>query len=56
MERLRNGQPGPHECWRELAEHSLTHDDLVIPAAEDAGLSVAEVIARLNGGSDHDRL
>lgn len=28
MEPLRNGQPGPHECWDELAEHSLTHDDL----------------------------
>ena len=28
MEPLRNGQPGEHECWEELAEHSLTHDDL----------------------------
>lgn len=28
MEPLVDGQPGLHECWRELAEHSLTHDDL----------------------------
>ena len=29
MEQLINGHPGPHESWRELAEHSLTHDNLV---------------------------
>jgi hypothetical protein len=27
MEKLRHGQPGPHECWEELAEHSLSHYD-----------------------------
>jgi hypothetical protein len=31
MEPLVHGLPGPHECWRELAEHSLTHDDLPRP-------------------------
>jgi hypothetical protein len=29
MQPLVNGLPGPSECWDELAEHSLTHDDLV---------------------------
>ena len=24
-------EPGPDESWRELAEHSLTHDDLALP-------------------------
>jgi hypothetical protein len=28
MEKLIDGHPGRHECWEELAEHSLTHDDL----------------------------
>lgn len=28
MEPLQDGQPGPNETWDELAEHSLTHDDL----------------------------
>jgi hypothetical protein len=28
MEQMQNGRPGPHESWRELAEHSLTHDNL----------------------------
>jgi hypothetical protein len=28
MEKLTDGKPGLHESWRELAEHSLTHDDL----------------------------
>lgn len=28
MQPLINGEPGPDECWRELAEHALTHDDL----------------------------
>jgi hypothetical protein len=28
MERLRSGLPGRHQSWRELAEHSLTHDDI----------------------------
>lgn len=27
-------EPGPHECWEELAEHSLTRDPLPAPAAE----------------------
>jgi len=27
MEKLRHGQPGPHECWDELAGHSLSHYD-----------------------------
>jgi hypothetical protein len=31
MEALRNGRPGPNETWEELAEHSLTHDDLGSP-------------------------
>jgi hypothetical protein len=31
MEQLRNGQPGPHETWDELADHSLDHDDLGSP-------------------------
>lgn len=31
MEPLRNGKPGPNECWDELAEHSITHDDLSSP-------------------------
>jgi hypothetical protein len=31
MERLINGKPGLHESWQELAEHSLTHDDLGSP-------------------------
>jgi hypothetical protein len=26
-------EPGPDESWQELAEHSLTHDDLPAPAA-----------------------
>lgn len=25
-------QPGPDETWEELAEHSLTHDDLIAVA------------------------
>ena len=28
MERLKDGLPGAHESLRELAEHSLTHDDV----------------------------
>lgn len=36
MEKLCNGQPGPHECWEELAEHALTHDDLPGPEAPAA--------------------
>jgi hypothetical protein len=28
MAPLVDGEPGPGECWEELAEHSLTHDDL----------------------------
>lgn len=35
MERLRDGQPGLHESWRELAEHSLTHDDLPVRPGDD---------------------
>jgi len=31
MEPMIDDRPGPHECWRELAEHSLTHDDLPDP-------------------------
>lgn len=31
MERMTGGRPGPHESWRELAEHSLTHDNLPDP-------------------------
>ncbi len=31
MEPLVDGHPGPDECWRELAEHSITHDDLPAP-------------------------
>lgn len=31
MEQLRNGQPGPHETWEELAEHSLLRDDVGSP-------------------------
>jgi hypothetical protein len=26
-------EPGPHESWQELADHSLDHDDLPAPAA-----------------------
>jgi hypothetical protein len=32
MEPLTDDRPGLHESWRELAEHSLTHDDLPVPA------------------------
>lgn len=32
MQALVNGSPGSRECWEELAEHSLTHDDLGCPA------------------------
>lgn len=28
MEPLVNGQPGEHESWEELAEHSLLRDDV----------------------------
>jgi hypothetical protein len=28
MENLQDGQPGPDESWRELAEHSIGHDQL----------------------------
>ena len=35
MEALINGEPGPHECWQELAEHSLTHDNLPTEGAHD---------------------
>ena len=31
MQPMVNGQPGPDESWEELAEHSLTHDDLLPP-------------------------
>jgi hypothetical protein len=31
VEQLRNGKPGPHETWEELAEHSLLHDDVGSP-------------------------
>jgi len=43
MEALRNGKPGAHECWEELAEHSLTHDDLGSPiflAAQSGTLTI----------------
>lgn len=29
--------PGPHESWRELAEHSLTHDDLKTDTRDNNG-------------------
>lgn len=32
MQALVNGRPGSRECWEELAEHSITHDDLGSPA------------------------
>jgi hypothetical protein len=28
MEKLVDGQPGPHESWQELADHSIEHDQL----------------------------
>jgi hypothetical protein len=31
MQPLVNDQPGRDECWEELAEHALTHDDLGSP-------------------------
>jgi hypothetical protein len=31
VEKLQHGHPGRHESWRELAEHSLTHDNLLRP-------------------------
>lgn len=47
MEQLRNGQPGPHETWDELAEHSLTHDDLGSPIvlAAQYGRLLVDVVA-----------
>jgi hypothetical protein len=33
MQTLINGSPGSRETWEELAEHSLTHDDLGSPIA-----------------------
>ena len=34
MQPLINGEPGPDECWEELAEHSLTSSD--VPARKRA--------------------
>lgn len=34
MKPLVNGHPAPGECWEELAEHSITHDDLPQEAME----------------------
>lgn len=31
MKPLVNGEPADGECWEELAEHSLTHDNLPDP-------------------------
>lgn len=36
---LVDGEPAPGESWEELAEHSLTHDDL--PAEAPASLLAA---------------
>lgn len=35
VEKLVNDRPGEHESWRELAEHSLTHDDLPEPKEQE---------------------
>ena len=37
MEKLVDGQPGPHESWQELADHSIEHDQLAELEAERAG-------------------
>jgi hypothetical protein len=29
MRPLINGEPAPDECWEELAEHALTHEDMI---------------------------
>jgi hypothetical protein len=39
MQPLVNGEPGPFECWDELAEHSLTHDDLPVTGQSPAAPS-----------------
>jgi hypothetical protein len=41
MQPLIKGQPGQDESWEELAEHSLTHDDMP-RAADDAPPAAAE--------------
>jgi len=42
MEALVDGQPGPDECWEELAEHALTHDNLPSAAIPDTHPLVPE--------------
>lgn len=39
---LVDGHPAPGECWDELAEHSLTHDDLPKAVAFDSAARVPE--------------
>lgn len=40
MQPLIDGRPGQDECWRELAEHSVEHDDL--PARSPDGSATPE--------------
>lgn len=45
MERLVGNDLGPDESWREYAEHSLTHDDL-LPVQAGSGGNANPVVAR----------